>query len=101
NFKSAVVRLGLARPLDRDTLLADGRRVIVGVFPIGIETSEYAEIAERAERNSFVQRLRESLDRKKLIIGVDRLDYSKGLAQRIEAFSRFLDTSPAAAGNIV
>jgi trehalose 6-phosphate synthase len=63
-------------------------------FPIGIDTEEFAEHARRADIDPVVQRLRTSLACSRLAIGVDRLDYSKGLAQRVQAFGRLLETSP-------
>src|SRR3982750_4683225 len=62
-----------------------------GVFPIGTDTPAFRQMAEAADRNALVRRMAKSLEGKHLLIGVDRLDYSKGLAQRIEAFSCFLE----------
>src|SRR5882672_10309858 len=70
-----------------------GERVMrIDVFPVGIETAAFARLAQRSERMPFVQNVLESLAGRALIIGVDRLDYSKGLAQRLSAFERFLQT---------
>jgi trehalose 6-phosphate synthase len=52
----------------------------------------FANLAQRSERLPFVQRVLESLVNRTLIIGVDRLDYSKGIANRLSAFERFLKT---------
>ena len=74
---------------------ANGRLFRAGVFPISIDTAEVAETARRAASEPGVQQLYESLDGRALIIGVDRLDYSKGLAERFEAFADVLERSPA------
>jgi trehalose 6-phosphate synthase len=66
----------------------------LGTFPIGIDVREFAASAERAMDNPEVRRLRASLDGAKLIVGVDRLDYSKGLTQRIHAFDLLLKRNP-------
>jgi trehalose 6-phosphate synthase len=66
----------------------------LATFPIGIDVREFAASAEKASENPEVQRLRQSLDGAKLIIGVDRVDYSKGLPQRIQAFDRLLTANP-------
>lgn len=95
NFEECLVREGLARRVDSQLLDPYGRRFNIGAFPIGIETATFAEIASRTMRHPVVQRTRESLIGRKLIIGVDRLDYSKGLNERIEAYAQFLDTNPA------
>ena len=75
--------------------LQGGRRSFrVGVFPIGIDTARVAADARHATAHTAVRRLRLSLEHRALLIGVDRLDYSKGLPERFRAFSRFLDEHP-------
>ena len=74
---------------------ANGRLFRAGVFPISIDTAEVAETARQSANEPGVQQLYESLDERALIIGVDRLDYSKGLAERFEAFAHLLERSPA------
>jgi trehalose 6-phosphate synthase len=69
-----------------------GRTVQIGVFPVGIETAAFADLARRSARLPFVQRVTASLVGRALIIGVDRLDYSKGIANRLSAFELFLRT---------
>ncbi len=69
---------------------ANGRIFRAGVFPISIDTAEAVELAHRAEDSGAVEKLRASLNERELIIGVDRLDYSKGLPERFEGFARFL-----------
>ncbi len=91
NFGNAVTRGGLGRLTADGCYEAFGRRFRVGVFPIGIDTPAFRQMAEAADRNALVRRMAKSLEGKHLLIGVDRLDYSKGLAQRIEAFSCFLE----------
>jgi trehalose 6-phosphate synthase len=71
---------------DRD---ADPARV--RVFPIGIDPAEVAADAERPSSLVARRRLRESLAGRRLVIGVDRLDYSKGLPERFKAYGRMLD----------
>jgi trehalose 6-phosphate synthase len=76
------------------------RTTRVDVFPVGIETAEFARVAQRSERIPFVQQVRESLAGRALIIGVDRLDYSKGISHRLAAFERFLQTQPDWLGKV-
>ena len=75
-------------------LSQDGRQIRVGAFPVGIDTVEFERRARRAAQSSFVREVVESLDGRALIIGVDRLDYSKGLPQRMEAVDLFLSNWP-------
>jgi trehalose 6-phosphate synthase len=72
----------------------DGRRVQVRAFPVGISSNVYARAARCAVNTRAVADLRESLGTKQLIMGVDRLDYTKGIPQRINAFGHFLDRNP-------
>jgi trehalose 6-phosphate synthase len=67
----------------------------IAVFPIGIDVEKFAQQAARAVSHPDVSRLRQSLNGEKLAIGVDRLDYSKGLINRIEAFDRMWTLQPA------
>ena len=66
-----------------------GRQTRIGSFPVGLQTDECERLARRAVKSSFVGDVVESLGSRALVIGVDRLDYSKGLIQRMEAFERF------------
>lgn len=74
------------------------RTVEVGAFPVGIETETFARLARRAVEMKFVKNVVDSLNGRAMIIGVDRLDYSKGLPQRMEAFERFLAHHPERRG---
>jgi trehalose 6-phosphate synthase len=65
------------------------------VFPIGIDPEKFAQQAAKAVLHPDVSRLRRSLNGEKLAIGVDRLDYSKGLINRINAFDRMWTQQPS------
>jgi trehalose 6-phosphate synthase len=83
------------------TVEAFGRRLRAEAFPISIDTANVARMAAEAETSRQVQRLRESLQGRALMIGVDRLDYSKGLVQRMEAYAILLDAHPDNRGRVV
>jgi trehalose 6-phosphate synthase len=87
-------QLGGSVARDRSNVEFAGRRVQIGVFPVAIRTSVYARAARKAARSEAAEDLRASLGGRRLILGVDRLDYSKGIAQRLQAFNRFLDEAP-------
>jgi trehalose 6-phosphate synthase len=72
----------------------------VAVFPIGIDVEKFALQAAKAVSHPDVSRLRRSLNGEKLAIGVDRLDYSKGLINRINAFDRMWTQQPALARTV-
>jgi trehalose 6-phosphate synthase len=73
-----------------DFVEIDGRRTRIAAFPISIDTTEVARQSLNALGKAPLRKLRASLDRRKLAVGVDRLDYSKGLPRRFAAFGRFL-----------
>ncbi len=78
----------------------DDRTVEIGVFPVGVETEAFARLARRAIESHFVQEVVESLSGRAMIIGVDRLDYTKGIAERMDAFERFLTGFPDWRGHV-
>jgi trehalose 6-phosphate synthase len=73
---------------------AASRKVHAGVFPIGIDTERFAAFATGAEARRRYTQLRSALGDRKQVIGVDRLDYSKGIPERLRAFERLLETYP-------
>ena len=86
---------------DRQVVLnKDGRQIRVGAFPVGIDTAEFERRARRAAYSSFVQEVVNSLGGLDLMIGVDRLDYSKGLIQRMEAVDLFFSAWPEWRGKV-
>ena len=70
------------------------RQLLVRAIPIGIDAPAVAEMAASMSRGPEARRLAASLAGRQLILGVDRLDYSKGLPQRFEAFERLLAEYP-------
>lgn len=101
--------VGFQSELDRDSFLDTVSRVVpdaevsgerirykgsetkVGAFPIGVDYDNILRDVDRAKQSTHIRRLRENLRDRKLITGVDRLDYSKGLTQRFEAFEHLLN----------
>lgn len=76
----------------RRTLLAyDGRTVKVGHFPISIDFREFNDRARSKEVADAAWFLHEHYSNYQLVLGVDRLDYTKGLLQRFYAFERTLE----------
>jgi len=89
NFSRYLTRECGLHSRDFNFVTAD-RTVRVGAFPVGIETAAFADLAQKSMRLPFVKRVIKSLGDRALIIGVDRLDYSKGIVERLSAFERFL-----------
>jgi trehalose 6-phosphate synthase len=72
----------------------EGREVRAIIVPVGIDADSFTADAIRATRRAEAKRLRDSMGDRALAIGVDRLDYSKGLPQRFNAFGRLLANFP-------
>jgi trehalose 6-phosphate synthase len=86
------VRRILKFPVSDDGVITAGQRTVRSVVtPIGIDTQSFQEMAVHAAKGRNTRRLVESLVGRQLMIGADRLDYSKGLPNRFEAFKRLLE----------
>ena len=94
NFAAAALLLTNATRVSSTVLFVDGRRVLLGVFPVEIEMREFAEMAEANAHKLPAVRLRQSLPGQTLVLGLDRLDPTKGLLQRIAGLRRLLETEP-------
>jgi trehalose 6-phosphate synthase len=81
-------------------LSLNGRQTRIGHFPVGIEPRLFQRLARRSIRSPLVQEMVASLGGRFLVIGVDRLDYSKGLIQRLDAFDHFLEAHPDWSGKV-
>jgi trehalose 6-phosphate synthase len=78
------------------------RRIRACSFPIGIDYDEFRKACRSDEAEQGYRRLKESLGgERKMLIGVDRLDYSKGLGERFDSFGRFLTDNPDMAKDVV
>jgi trehalose 6-phosphate synthase len=76
------------------SVAAYGMTTRVAAFPIGIDTDRFARLATRAVRTAEAKRLNDSIGDRQLIIGVDRMDYSKGVRTRFEAIDELLTEWP-------
>ncbi len=100
NFARYLENENHLKPLREDTYAVGNRVVQIGVFPVGIETEAFARLARRAIESEFVREVLDSLSGRAMVIGVDRLDYSKGLPERMNAFERFLINFPDLRGKV-
>jgi len=83
-----------AEQLGENEFQAYGRYLRAGAFPIGIDVDDFLELARSREARETLATLREQYARRRLLVGVDRLDYSKGLPHRLRAFRTLLDRYP-------
>jgi len=94
-FRSAVSEVLGAEALRSDGSVRYGRRRIrLGVFPIGVDVDAIQSEARGAQGSETVKRMTAGLLGRRCVIGVDRLDYSKGLVDRFLAYERFMADHP-------
>lgn len=84
----------LGATLDGDRITLDGRTIRAIACPIGIDYPEFTAAARGDVAARMKKQVRASLQDRKMIIGVDRLDYSKGLEERFNGYERFLREHP-------
>lgn len=98
NFRFAAKRL-LGVESSESELEVDHRRVRVGVFPVSVDAHEFEERAQRADVTAEVAALRGD-GSGKLLVGVDRLDYTKGIPRRLLALEHLLENNPGWHGRV-
>lgn len=94
NFQSFVTEHLNGQQTGDHEIEAFGRRTIARSFPIGIDVESFNEMARAPEAMDIIQRLNRRNLARAHIVGVDRLDYSKGLPERLKAFRRLLELYP-------
>ncbi len=91
NFARLAQSLDLATRMSSDTLGRNGRKIHVRSFPIGIDVERYEQGALRPEITARAAAVRERLGNPRaVLLGVDRLDYTKGIDVRLQAFKELL-----------
>src|SRR5580658_1328 len=94
NHFAAAVRRLLGTGNTGDGIRIDGREVRLGVFPMGIDVAHFEKLAGDPDVSAEVARLRTELGGERMLLGVDRLDYTKGVNRRLLAFERLLEREP-------
>src|SRR5690606_20107373 len=89
---SCFVILNLPKSINQ--LKVKGRSVLVDVFPMGIDYNKYHTQATLPPTTQYADNLRDLYRDQKIILSVDRLDYSKGILQRLQAFEILLNDHP-------
>ena len=80
-----------------DTIDHGGRVVEIGADPIGIDVARFREVLAQPETAELVNEMAERYSGRRLVLGVERLDYTKGIPQKLRAFERFLEEDPSRA----
>ncbi|MGH8227658.1 MAG: alpha,alpha-trehalose-phosphate synthase (UDP-forming) [Steroidobacteraceae bacterium] len=100
HFLGAIAAVWGIEADDEGSLEVSGSTVRTGVFPIGVDVDAIQQSAARAIESSQVQRMVQGLVGRRLIVGVDRVDYSKGLLERFQAYRHFLEDYPDQRGQV-
>lgn len=96
-FLASVLRV-MGHEIQVDTVTHQGRMVRVGEFPISIDTNHFIEASSTPEVTAAAAEIRKQHGECKILLGIDRLDYTKGLRRRVLAVERLLERSPELIG---
>lgn len=99
HFLNSCVRL-LGIPSSNGVLQYEGRTVKAEAYPIGVDYAKFRKQLQSKETKDALKQLDETYKKEKLILSVDRLDYSKGIPERLEAFRILLEKHPEYIGKI-
>lgn len=99
HFISSCLRL-LGVPSHHGTLHYNGRLIRVDAFPIGIDYEKFVAMRRDTEVLAARKALKKSYTGQKIILSVDRLDYSKGIPERLEAYRQLLEHHPEYHGRV-
>lgn len=78
----------------------DDREVTIGVFPVGVDIDYFTTEAQNEKTRRSAREVRERAGADTVIIAAERLDYVKGVLERLECFERYLDRHPECHGNV-
>lgn len=93
HFRKSCLRV-LGLDSDTDQIRTRARKVRLGVLPIGIDPDEVRALASTAEAQAEYEALTQSYPDKRIILGVDRLDYTKGIPEKLLAYEELLKQYP-------
>jgi trehalose 6-phosphate synthase/phosphatase len=93
HFLSSALRL-LGLDHDFGTITYKNRTIKVDTFPLGIDVNRFSQALDNPDIQNEVKSLKRKVDDYKVILSVDRLDFTKGIKERLLAFESFLDANP-------
>jgi trehalose 6-phosphate synthase/phosphatase len=93
HFLNAVTRL-LPVNATANVVMVNDRAVIAETFPMGIDNEKFEQLSEDPEVLRQMESLKENFQHTRMVLSIDRLDYSKGIIQRLQAFELFLQLYP-------
>ncbi|GMU21543.1 MAG: bifunctional alpha,alpha-trehalose-phosphate synthase (UDP-forming)/trehalose-phosphatase [Phycisphaerae bacterium] len=94
HFSGALLRiLGIEARVDQ--LTYRGREIRLGAFPMGIDADGFSSLADSPSVAAAAEKIRAEASPRRLFVAIDRLDFTKGIPRRMQAFERFLEQNPA------
>jgi trehalose 6-phosphate synthase/phosphatase len=99
HFSSSVLRI-LGIPTRGDDIEVDGRSIRLGVFPIGVDAGAFGALADDPQVQREARAIRDENHGQRILLGIDRLDYTKGIPRRLLAFERLLEREPRWRGKV-
>lgn len=93
HFATSLRRV-LGMDVDVDRVLREGREVRLGVFPMGVDATTWEKRAQDPEVMARVEEIRGDESGRKILLSIDRLDYTKGISRRLLAIERLFELDP-------
>lgn len=100
NFFSCAERLGMEIKKESSIIRSQNSETKVSAVPIGINYEWFNSLSKKDKFKEKTQELKENISAEKIIVGVDRLDYTKGIPERLRAFELFLEENPEFQGKV-
>lgn len=100
HFKSACQRI-LGISTQGDCFSHEGRQIKVGTHPIGMNISSFDEILSKPNYFSYIQEIKTSYSDYRVLLGIERLDYTKGIFFKLQAFETLLENNPDLIGKLI
>lgn len=99
HFLSSTTRLSAAKS-SNNIITWNERQIVVEAFPMGIDDQKFELLTTNPEVKALVESFKENRENEKIILSIDRLDYSKGILQRLQAYELLLQTYPEKIGKL-
>src|SRR5690606_7771050 len=93
HFISAATHL-LDLHVDANMIRTGDRAIAIEPFPMGIDSESFSSLSNNKIVEEHIESLRSHYKEQRILLSIDRLDYSKGIIQRLEAFELFLQENP-------
>lgn len=100
HFISAATRV-LPIYASANVISYNDRQIVAESFPMGIDNHKFEELTKDAQVQEHISELKKSFGDNRIVLSIDRLDYSKGILQRLQAFLLLLQQNPEYIGNVV